>query len=211
MTGRSLSKRDVFRRLREAARDPARLGDVAVYKSELLGIRARPDVEARLAARPTIPRVEVEQLLTLPLGTLGRVYAEFLRDHGLRPFTLSDRIEPEVLARNIFTARYALVHDVFHVLTGFDTSWAGEAGVWAFVAAQDYAGYPRFASAATRVVYPCFDPRQTFAVWRCAREGAAMGRRAESLIDVPFEELWDRELQGLRGELGIEPPRGLAA
>ena len=46
--------------------------------------------------------------------------------------------EAELLARNAFSIRYALIHDMVHVLTGFDASWVGEVGVLAFVGGQNY-------------------------------------------------------------------------
>jgi ubiquinone biosynthesis protein Coq4 len=201
-----MNKLEVFRQFRRAARDPDRIGDVAVLKGELAGGGARPEIEAQLRGMArTFPKVDAEGLRQLPRGTLGREYAEFLHAAGLQPFKLSDQIGPEMLERNIFIARYSLLHDVFHVLTGFDTSWAGEAGVWAFVAAQGYKRGHWIAVLMACLVYPCFAPTQIPRIMRNIRRGIRMGRRSRTLIVVPLETMWERSVDELRRELDIDP------
>lgn len=98
------------------------------------------------------------------------------------------------------------MHDVYHVLTGFDTSWAGELGVWAFVAAQRYSKKHWIAVVLGCLLYPILAPRQIPRLWRNLWAGIAMGRRSDSLILVPFEKLWARDVGELRSELGIDAP-----
>ena len=199
------TKRQVFAELRRAMTDPDRLGDVSVLKSELAGTRARPQVEAELGAlAEPLPRIDLEALRGLPVGTLGRGYADFLQANRLHPFALSGRLPPAIVRRNIFMARYGLVHDVFHVLTGFDTSLAGEIGVWAFVAAQRYALGHWLAAIVGLFVYPVLAPRRTLAIWRNFSRGRSMGRRARPLIALPFQDLWTRPVDTLRRELRID-------
>lgn len=206
-----MKKIEAFRAFRAALKDPARIGDAAVYKSELGGARARPEIEAKVAALgETFPNVELEPLLGLPRGTIGREYAELLQTHGLQPFRISDQLPRDVLQRNMFMARYALLHDVYHVLTGFDTSWAGEAGVWAFVAGQRYLWTYWIAAIMAVVIYPLFAPWQALRIWRNALRGARMGRRAATLITLPIEQLWDRPVAELRRDHHIEASDELA-
>ena len=94
-----------IRMLREAARllrDPDRLGDGAILKSEAAGVRATPEVEAKLAAvRGFVPEIDLERLRSLPPGTLGRAYADFMHDNGLHPFRVTDAYRP-LAAKNTF-------------------------------------------------------------------------------------------------------------
>ena len=152
----------------------------------------------------TFPDVAVEPLLRLPRGTIGREYAELLQANDLHPFRISDQLEREVLERNIFMARYALLHDVYHVLTGFDTSWAGEAGVWGFVAGQRYLWTYWIASLMSCLVYPLLSPWRALRIWRNAIRGIRMGRRARMLITLPIEQQWARPVTELRAEYRIE-------
>ena len=200
-----MSKGEAWRLLREAMQDPTRIGDAAVYKSELLGSRAAPAVELALAKMDApFPEVDVPALRELPRGALGREYVEFLSANGLNPFRLSDAVGEDVLARNIFVARYGLLHDLFHVLTGFDTRWAGELGVWSFVAAQGYARTHWVAVVLACMVYPLIAPLQIPRLWRNLWLGVRMGRAAKSLITTRLEESWLAPVAKLRRDLGIE-------
>lgn len=207
-----MTKWETFGELRRAMKDPDRIGDVAVLKSELAGTRARAAIEAELQtlAEP-LPHVDVAALRELPPGTLGRAYVEFLAEHGLHPFVLSGTLSDELVRRNLFMARYGLVHDVYHVLTGFDARWAGELGVWAFVAAQGYAFGHWLAALVGLVVYPIFAPWQVLRIWGNFARGVRMGRRARSLIALPFQTMWERPVTALRRELGIDPADELDA
>lgn len=200
-----MRKRDVLSALLEARRDPERIGDFAILKSELAGSRARPEIEAQLHALPeACPRVDLQALARLPRGTLGREYAEMLEANGLQPFRISGALDPEIVRRNIFTARYSLTHDVFHVITGFDTSWAGELGVWAFVAAQNYARSHLLAVFLACLLYPVLSPRQIPDLVRNLRRGWAMGKAADPLVTVPWEQLWDQDVDLLRHRFDVQ-------
>jgi hypothetical protein len=99
-----MTKRELFRELLRAKRDPARIGDMAVLKSELLGYRARPDLDAKLRAMAQpCPEVDLEGLGRLPRGTLGREYAELLAANRLSPFRLTAALDPGVRERQVFT------------------------------------------------------------------------------------------------------------
>lgn len=197
-------KLHLFKELRAALREK-RLGDLAIFKAELAGGgRASPQVQAKLRGlAATFPSVALEPLLLLPPGSIGREYAALLEDNGLTPFRLTPRVDAALLERNIFIARYSLLHDVYHVLTGFDTSWAGEAGVWGFVAGQGYRWTFWLAIASACVIYPLLAPRQALRVWRNARLGVRMGRRASLLITLPIEKKWECTVEELRAEYGI--------
>lgn len=207
-----MRKLDLIRELLRAKRDPGRLGDLAVLKGELLGYRATPALEARLRAMSSpFPRLDLDRLARLPRGTLGREYVEFLAAQGLDAFRLSEAIDPALVERQIFVARYSLLHDVFHVLTGFDTSWAGELGVWSFVAAQRYAKGHRIAVVLASLLYPLLAPLQLARLLRNRRLGRRMGEAARSVIEVPVETLWERSVDSIRHELGIVPAHELDA
>jgi ubiquinone biosynthesis protein Coq4 len=101
-------------------------------------------------------------------------------------------------------ARYAVTHDMFHVLMGFDTSLAGEIGVLAFAAAQGYTRVQRWIGLPlAALLYPLFSPRSTPAIFRALRRGWRMGKRARFLLGVRLEEKFDRPVSELRLELGL--------
>ncbi|MCA9709325.1 MAG: hypothetical protein KDK70_26010 [Myxococcales bacterium] len=191
--------------MRWAMKDPARLGDVAVYKAELGRLRARPEVEAQLDdVRGYAPRLDLSALAELPEGTFGREYARFMQTNAIYPIVPTDRVDPALIARNAFAVRYSIIHDMVHVLTGFDTSWPGEAGVWAFVGAQHYCSTFELAGVMSLLVAPLACPLRLGEAWRCWRRGRAMGKRAQRLLTLRLEEHLHRPLAQVRAELGIE-------
>jgi len=199
-----MSRLQAFRDFRAALRE-GRLGDAALLKADAVGGGSVDrEVAERLRELGPFPDIDPEPLRQLPRGTLGREYIELLDANGLSPFRLSDRIDPAVIERQIFVARYSLVHDVFHILTGFDTSWAGELGVWSFVASQRYARAHWIAVALACVIYPFLAITQVPRMWKNLRRGIAMGRRARPLLFIPFEHLWSRSVADLRRELDVD-------
>lgn len=205
-----MTRLEAYRKFRVAIRDPGRVGDAAMYKAHMLGIPTEARHAHELLALGELPRVDIAALRELPRGTLGREYVEFMGARGLHPFVVDPALERDVLERNIGIARYASMHDVFHVLTGFDTHWAGELGVWAFVAAQRYEPMHRFALAMGCVLYPIIAPLQIPRLWKNLRRGLAMGRRAERLLLLPLEQWWDRPVAQLREQLHIDAADELA-
>jgi len=68
-------------------------------------------------------------------NTLGRAYFEHMQACGIEPFALSDETL-RMCADNLFALRYITTHDLVHTILGFDTSLAGEMGVYAFADAR---------------------------------------------------------------------------
>jgi ubiquinone biosynthesis protein COQ4 len=200
-----MTRWQLFSEFRTAMKDPERMGDAVVYKAELGGGRAYPEIEAQLdGVRGYMPRVDLEALVRLPDGTFGREYARFLSGNRLHPIVPSDRVDPELIARNAFIIRYAIIHDMVHVLTGFDTAWPGEAGVWAFIGVQRYSLGFRIASFVALLITPLRTPLRIGEAWRAWRRGRAMGRRARLVLTQRLEERFEQRLSELRTELGIE-------
>lgn len=200
-----MTRWELLSEMRAAMKDPDRIGDAAVYKAELGGGRAYPEIEAKLeGVRGYLPRVDLDALARLPDGTFGREYARFLAANRLHPIVPTDRVDRAMIARNAFTVRYAMIHDMVHVITGFDTTWPGEAGVWAFVGAQRYSLGFRLASFAALLVAPFRTPLRLGDAWRSWKRGRAMARRAKLLLTLRLEERFEQRLSELRAELGVE-------
>lgn len=73
--------------------------------------------KVRGASTPQI--VEIEKLRSLPSGTFGRAWADFLDRNNLQPLTTGSRRKQ--------------LHDGIHVLTGYGSDPIGEAEVQAFI------------------------------------------------------------------------------
>ncbi|MEM7154403.1 MAG: Coq4 family protein [Myxococcota bacterium] len=195
----------LLREIRTAMNEPHRIGDVAAYKGELGKARARPEVEAQLdAVRGYHPPIDLAALAQLPAGSFGHEYARFMTTHRLHPIVPTAAVDAAIVARNAFTVRYAAIHDMVHVLTGFDTTWPGEAGVWAFVGGQNYSLGFRIAAVFSLLVAPFRSPLRILTAWRNWRRGWAMGRTATTVLPLRLEERFEQPLADVRAALGIE-------
>ncbi|MBE9029139.1 hypothetical protein IQ266_05100, partial [filamentous cyanobacterium LEGE 11480] len=133
-----------FRRFIQAIRDyyrTGKTGDIAFLKTALLGRGASRSVKHKLQALGDYaPEIDLAQLRHMPAGTLGYAYAQHMERAGIQPL----RISPDLQAaaqRSPFGRRYTATHDILHVLLGFDTSYAGEMGIYAFTVAQGFSRY----------------------------------------------------------------------
>jgi ubiquinone biosynthesis protein Coq4 len=104
---------------------------------------------------------------------------------------------------NVFALRYALTHDIFHLLLGFDTSYAGEIGVLAFAAAQNYSKSLKIGLWMAKFLYPIIAFRQREAIFANMHKGLQLGKKAKFLLGYRFEEHWQEPLQEVRKHLGL--------
>lgn len=197
-----------IRRARElAARDlGAHLGDIAVLKMDAVGMNpSEPHRGAIEAIAGYEPEVDLDALAALPQGTFGRAVSVFMRDNGLSWLVLTDAIEPELRARNAYGIRVARTHDLIHVLTGFDTSWPGEMGVYAFQFAQRWSAWSPVLGLFTWLVYPFLTGFRLRALWAAWRRGIELGRRAPFLLGERLEDRFAEPLERVRASYALEP------
>jgi ubiquinone biosynthesis protein Coq4 len=171
---------------------------------------ANPDATAMLGERYLSPPPDLDALAALPEGTLGRAFARYMHDNELDPKLLRESAFIEAHHKRgdeigYLTERGFQLHDMFHVLTGYDTSPLGEIRVVSFTVAQTPSPYPALVIA-TRVMQaslhkPQFLPPLLDAV----AEGWSLGRRAKSLIPVRWEDHWEAPLTELRAEYDLLP------
>jgi ubiquinone biosynthesis protein COQ4 len=181
-----------------------RSGDIAIHKADVFLGRMRPELAAALSGlEPAVPTIDMPTLRALPEGSFGRAYARFLDDHGLHPFVVTELTPPAVLRRNLHWARYAVVHDMFHVLLGAGSDLAGEAKVYAFTLAQRMSYVFWLYLPLAVVVLPLLAPHRIAAMLRGARAGYAAGRRLPLLLAVRLEDRFEAPLDDVRASLGL--------
>jgi ubiquinone biosynthesis protein Coq4 len=180
------------------------IGDAAALKLSLLGKNEDegPYSEQALATRQlNFSPLQIEELLEYPKGTLGHAYGEFMTRNSLKPLNFSTEVS-ELFSRFPVSMRYIRVHDLIHVLLGFETDINGELGVYAFVGEQNY---NRTMTRAARMAR--FVGRLMF--WRRSRvrevqaRGVALARGAKVLVAQPLEEMLSYRLPDARQKLGL--------
>lgn len=186
-----------------AYKNSGNLGDFAILKSDFLGAKVNPEVATKL--QPVVgyyPPINLEQLSQYPPGTFGREYADHIKANHLKPFNISPELD-EVAKRNVFALRYIITHDIFHVLLGFDTTYAGEIGVLAFAATQNYSNSLKISLWLAKFLYPIFAPQQIKEIFANVNKGKELGKKAEFLLAYRFEEHWSDPLNELQKNLGL--------
>jgi len=180
-----------------------KLGDVAAYKSAILGTTAYPEISEKLSRlRACLPKIDLAVLRRLPEGTFGQIYAQHMDECHLTPLEIS----PEVIAKLLNQSlglRYTLLHDVFHVLLGYDTSLVGEMGVWSFVSAQHYSPSYERAARLAHCLYPLAIPHRYRQLRAIKRHSRRLGQQAACIITHPLEDYWSEPLSTVRSRLGL--------
>ncbi|MBT9316752.1 Coq4 family protein [Leptothoe spongobia] len=179
-------------------------GDTAAYKAAALGTPAYGDLDARLAALANpLPDISLAELQSQPPGSFGQSLAQFLHSNHLQPLTLSAETRNALTDSSLLAIRYPILHDAFHVLLGFDTSLAGELGVWSFVAAQYYSPAYERAAFIGRWFTRLITPWQWKRLWVYGEKGKQLGRQAVCVIAQPLEEFWAMPLDVVRTKLNL--------
>jgi ubiquinone biosynthesis protein COQ4 len=191
-----------------------RSGDIAIHKADAFLGRMRPELAAALRRiEPVVPAIDMPALRARPEDSFGAAYARFLDDNGLHPFVVTELTSPAVLQRNLHWARYAVVHDMFHVLLGAGPDLAGEAKVYAFTLAQRISWVFWLWLPAALLVMPLLAPHRVGAMLRGARAGWAAGRHMPWLMAQRLEDRFDERLDDVRRSLGlpaVEPGKAIA-
>lgn len=179
------------------------LGDFAILKADALGAKVNPAIESNLQqVVGYYPPIDLEKLSLYPEGSFGWEYAHHMKANHLKPFNVSPELDT-IARRNVFALRYVVTHDIFHILLGFDTSYAGEIGVLAFAAEQNYSPSLVTSLRIARVLYPILAPSQIKAIFANLRKGQELGKKTKFLLGIRFEEYWERPLSQVRAELGL--------
>lgn len=148
-------------------------------------------------------------LEAFPEGTLGAAYRAFMRGHGFEADGLNKADDawtggPLPHPRAWYARRLRDVHDVWHVLAGYDTDALGEACVVSFSFAQTrQLGFAVIGLGGAREIER-EDPgvpavRAVMEAWR-------NGRRAAWLPAQDYEALFALPLDEARRRLNIRPP-----
>jgi ubiquinone biosynthesis protein Coq4 len=161
-----------------------------------------PRGAAALRDKPRLT-VSLDELGKLPKGTLGRTFADHMRANGLDPSALPTL--PSQTDLQFMRAHLIETHDVWHAVTGFATDVAGELGLQAFYAAQSPGGLPLMLIAMGFLNSALFANDDRERRFQAVVDGWAMGKRAESLFGVRWNELWERPIEEVRARFGVKP------
>jgi ubiquinone biosynthesis protein Coq4 len=165
----------------------------------------------------------IEQLRTMPPGSLGRTYFEYTQRNGnSNPNSLND-IKVAAFtanARDVMEAqawraadpllvnqgeRISAQHDLWHLLTGYGTTFVDEVCLQAFAYAQTGIGHSFFIGAGglfNRVLYGDWQGvRKILHAWN-------RGRQARPMLLLDWKNYWALPIEDVRGILSLKGLEG---
>lgn len=186
--------------LRDVLDDPAFLERAVAHFGE-----EEPGRSA-LAERPRLGRVELDALMRLPEGTLGRAFAEHMRKAGLDPAAIPTL--PARTAGEYVPAHFYETHDIWHVVTDFGVDVAGELGLQAFYLAQFTAPLPLVILSAGMLNALFFKADDSDRRMGEIVRGYRLGKAAKTFFGVRWAEMWGTPLVEVRRRLGVPEAPG---
>jgi ubiquinone biosynthesis protein Coq4 len=161
--------------------------------------------------------VDFEALAALAPGTLGRSYHDWIVDNGLTAQIATDyrQFHHRLKASGALDGmpdemQFAVlrgfqVHDILHVLTGYDASGAGEIALQAFSLAQLQFPYFGMWMATVTAQMTFNNPRTIVGLMDAITDGWQFGRSTVHLMAQPWEEMFAEALDDVRARYGIRP------
>lgn len=145
---------------------------------------------------------DLEALNNLLEGTLGKTYAAHMIENNFNPefYLHHDISKPS----SWLFDRANKTHDIWHVVTGFDTSAEGEIGLNSFYLAQrPAADYALINISGILSSLKSGNPQDIDKMTQAISIGYQQGKKANPLIGVKWEDMWDKQLSEVRHDLNI--------
>ncbi|BAY12665.1 Coq4 family protein [Calothrix sp. NIES-2098] len=194
-------------------REPANLDSVYDLEDGLLKTKAnslvldwlktQPELAQLIEERYIAPIPDIEKLLQYPEETLGYAYASYIKKSGFDPgFYRQIKVEDDI---SYVILRTRQTHDIWHVITGFNTDGPGEIGLKAFEIAQTRRNLAVALVGVALLLTLVKAPEGLPNLLEQIILGYRMGSKVKPLFAQKWEEHWDKPLDQWRNELGIEP------
>ncbi|BAZ13896.1 hypothetical protein NIES4071_57360 [Calothrix sp. NIES-4071] len=165
-------------------------------------LKTQPEVAQLIQERYLAPPPNIEALLQYPQDSLGYAYAVYIKKSGFDPsFYRTIEVEDDI---SYVLLRVRQTHDIWHVVTGFNTDINGEIELKAFELAQTRRNLAVFLVGATILATLAMSPQALPDLLNQIVLGYQMGGKAKPLFAQKWEENWEKPLFEWRSELGID-------
>jgi len=163
---------------------------------------ANEEVRKMYEEKYSPPPADLKQLGSLSDGTLGKEYSNHMTKNGFNTdFGLEIKVKNEL---DYVSVRITSTHDIWHALTGYDTSVKGELALQGFALSQTRSGISAaiLSGGILHIMdHHCIDIIELMdIIW----EGYERGKRAKFLLGVRWEENWGTSLNEIKEEYNIE-------
>lgn len=164
-------------------------------------VMSDPQVASLVADRYAPASYAIDDLLAMPEGSLGRVYATFVDGHHFNPHFFHN-VEGQTDLAYVLN-RLRTTHDIWHVLLGFDSSEAGECGMNAFTFSQACTPTTCLLMAAKMIRSIPEEQSERRRLLLAIANGIQLGLQAPHFLAWRWENHWTEPLVDLRGRLGL--------
>ena len=144
---------------------------------------------------------DLEALGKLPEGTLGQAFAKHMLDNNLKLNFYPD-VDPNNTF-NYFEKRARQVHDLWHVVCGYGIDVKGELELQGFTLANLRVGISATIIAAGIFHILKNRPAEVYDYFNAVVQGFVRGQKANYLLGIPLEEMWEKPLAEVRQIAGI--------
>ncbi|MCX2978589.1 Coq4 family protein [Candidatus Marimicrobium litorale] len=162
---------------------------------------------AAAAQRNPIPGyTDMSPLATCPEDSLGYALHRLILDNGYDPEVLKrDDIGLQELPRALhyLNARILQMHEVWHLVAGYETTSSGEIAISGFQLAQFGHNYSSMFLAVGMAIGAFKEPHGFNVAMQIISEGLEHGRNSPCMMDINWEDEWNSSLEDIRAKYNI--------
>ncbi len=157
-------------------------------------------------ARPVPGRTDLEVLGACNENSLGKTLYNMVVDQGYDLEVLDrEAIRLDALPRSLryLNTRILQMHDVWHLVAGYETTASHEIAISAFQLAQFGHNYSAMFLASVMTITHVMQPAGVPVLLQLIAEAWQHGRRSPALMDIEWEAQWNNSIETLRARYGI--------
>ncbi len=177
-------------------------GAVHPRMAELAEHQARHHRGSAEAVKKPVPdRTDIEALAGCPPGSLGRSLHTMIVENGYDPEVLDrEAIALSELPHSLhyLNARILQMHDVWHLVAGYETTSSNEIAISAFQLAQFGHNYSSMFLAAVLAISTFKEPLGFTILMQIICEAWQHGRETPVMMDIEWEKEWNNSLESIR-------------
>ena len=165
-------------------------------------ILATPKVQTLLANRPSPLRPDLEQMESMPKGSLGWCVQRRLQKLGITFLVNQSQLPESQKDEDYVISRLFRLHEIHHTILGLPITVAGEAAATAFYASTR--GMPSDIGILTSwMLRGAYAPSERRLIWDGIGFGIAVGQTVPDLFTPRWEDGWERSIIDWHKELGL--------
>ena len=156
--------------------------------------------------RPVPGRTDLEVLGACNENSLGKTLYNMVVDQGYDLEVLDrEAIRLDALPRSLryLNTRILQMHDVWHLVAGYETTASHEIAISAFQLAQFGHNYSAMFLASVMTITHVMQPAGVPVLLQLIAEAWQHGRRSPALMDIEWESEWNNSIETLRARYGI--------